>query len=496
MATQAEWNKLFTAIGLALNAFRQMAAFSQSFFGYEDVVYVNLDQANDIRFIKLDGIKKGENTDSEGFLYVDKDLNGSDKRLRIYKDSGLTSLVATAQGTLAADELVDVTENNSSGITGKSYFAHTTDDSDIFLTIRFNVPSLSDEFDPKAGTPDLSDDYSSFMNALGTTGRAVGADLVAKAGLFRDLMSDALFVGAVAEFIQSGYRISGTLLDATPNTVGGQLAWTYRGILPDLYKAMSDDSQLLKKTTASIGAAVAGSLNTGALTFQSKTAREYAEDGDTVRVECLTELGTTELEKFAVSTVKRGQESYRATLRQGFDSRALGLYLLLRRSMTLSGAGSSYLTVPTITGENTTNIDATNGVLYGELIKSGSTRRVKLYTSTNRLTSELVSDSGDVTDSEPFTIETLGVGNSTLAMTFLLNTGAAGDATYDFEVALNLPKKGDYWELPVTSDERGTFSTVLGRVFQYELPTDLSSPTIDDRLAHTWNDREKGILSV
>lgn len=496
MPTASQWLQAFKIASIGFNAMRQLAAMSTSFFGREDRPYVLYDEDQTIKWIKISGAKRGINTESGdlyGWAFAKIINNGGNKELHIYADVGLGTEVAQAIGTGLLVETVDIVEVSSSNVTGKARFEYGSgDDTDIALVFRWNVPGLADNIDVESGDDVLTDYYDSFLDGIATLSRAYGSDLLAKAGTMRDQVTIGLFAGGIAQLIDSPNRLSGNVLTPIADTTGGKLAWTYTGIVKDLDDKMIEDSEVFKENTVAAGSVVAGSNNTGDFNF-TKTPKQYCEDGDVVRLECLSTLGSTQKELFSVGSVNRGSEPYRITIGQNFDSRMLGILLRLERNMNLTGAGAAYLASPTITGETSDYVDMSSLKLYGTITKSnsGADLQIRLWRASTKGAADKVADSGTITDTEPYTIVCTEVNNSGITMTYTIDTGAAGDGDYVFEVELKIASVGDWWEIPLTNNMAGIWAIVLGRTFLYEFQTD-PTETIPEGILRIWDESLNG----
>jgi hypothetical protein len=482
---------MWEAIAWGYNGMRQLSGMSTSFFGREDRVYVLNDENGNIHWLKLYGLKRGVNTDQNGWGYAEISDSGGNKLIEIYSDGAKTALVANALGTGLATEVLDVVEQNNSGVTGRIKFEMAFADADIKIIPRWNVPGLSKNFDSEAGDPELTDDYSSYMAGLETLARSIGADLLAKAGIVRDQTNDGLFTGAVAEVVRSSHRLTGRLLQAISNVSQGQLEWDYSGIVPDLASKMDEEDWYLKPCVVAAGAISAGSGNAGSYNW-TRSPKQYAEDGDTVRVECISTLGSVNKERFSVGSVNRGEDPNRLTIAQDFDSRQLGILLRLERDMLLTGVGAAYLTNPTITGETSTYVDMNSKKLYGIVSKSGLERRVRLYQGIDRLDTQIVADTGTLTPTEPETVSATSVRNSGITMTFLLDASGALDGDHLFEVELNIANVGDWWEFDLSNDMAGIWVVLLGRIWLYDGFPTTGSTQVPEELIRIWDETLNG----
>lgn len=499
MVTTVEFTKMFQALSYGVNAQRQLATMSESFIDMTTPIYVMLDDAKQIAWLKIQGLKKGVNTDASGWLYVSLDLDGADVRVRVYKDAGLANLVLTATGTLATIQDIDFTEANASGLSGSVRAKRTADDADIWLVPRYNVPGLASNFDTATdvGNDDLSEDYATFMSDLETLSREIGNDLLSHSISMRDNYINNFFTTIAAELISSGNQQSGRLLDATPTTTNGALTWKYEGIIKDLYDQMVDDADHIQANTVSAGSATAGSGNGGKLTVTTKTPMQYCYDDDKVWIKCVSALGASLLERFEISSEQAGVDTYQATFRQTFESRLIGLTLFLNRTIALGGAGApgapNGIYTPTIVGENTSNVDVSAKALYGDYIQSGTTRRLIIYNGSGKAAADIVADSGvvDIGGAEPTTITAIGSGTTPLTSFAATSGGGLGDGTFAVTIDLALPDVGDYWSFDLVNDLAGVASFVLGRAFLFEFYTN-AAPTISDVDMRIWDDTLRG----
>jgi hypothetical protein len=105
----------------------------------EDIDDVN-DDSDQLNWWWLQGASKGDNTDANGKLYVELIDEGGPGpyTVNLYKDSGMTAPDLVASGSSSSTEnRVDLSEENSSGLSGDVNMEYTTDDADIELTIPF-----------------------------------------------------------------------------------------------------------------------------------------------------------------------------------------------------------------------------------------------------------------------------------------------------------------------------------------------------------------------
>jgi hypothetical protein len=471
---------------------RQLAAFSTSLFGREDRSYPKNDQGNGIKWIKIYGLRWGINTEDNGFNYATLINNGGNKELHIYRDIGLGIEYAQAIGTGLGVETVDIVPVGSSGLSGRVRFEYPgSDDTDIWIVHRWNVPGLAKNIDLEAGEPELTDDYTAFMAGLETLARSLGSDLLSKSAIVRDQVTTGLIAGAIAEFIKSANKLSGNVITAIPDTVGGGLAWEYSGIIKDLADAMVADDHYFTPNIVANSVPTFPAAQAGQYDF-TITPKQYVEDADVFRVECISTLASTQKETFRIGSNNRGQESNILTIGQDFDSRQLGLAIRMERDMLLAGAGSAYLTNPTITGESSDYVDMGSKKLYGTLTKNGTERRIRMYRQIDKLEADLVADSGIVIDVEPFTIQVTSAKNSGINMTYLIDASLALDGDYDFEVQLNIANPGEYWEFETSNNMAGIWIILFGRIYLYDGFPTTGSTQIDESLIRIWDETLNG----
>ncbi len=486
--TDAQFEKAFKILGIPTAAWRELDMAARCFAGYKDRVYVVYDQTPQVQEVKLYGLSRGTNTDAYGNIYASCASSTGSWIAKLYKNSARTSQVASGiHTTCNTSQTVTLTSKNSSGLSGTMKLsAHSADESDIKLIPRYNFVGLADDLDPTVTLDtDLSDQYAAALSSWTARCTAIANGLLSQRGACETEMTN-IIKSVFAELINSGNMVSGDLLSGTVTTTGGQVTYTYSGILKDLYDAMSTNSAFIKMSTVSFGTVTSGAGQQGRLSATTKTPTQYVEADDTIRIECVKTLDSAK-EEFTVKSKKYGEANYQMRLGQAFQAPEIGIKTMtFNRKIQMTGSAitdhaASNITsgTATITGETSTYVDLSNSALYGKLTTSGSWHSVALYSDSTRSACVAYgtrTGAGSVTCAE--------YGSS--GITFVCTIVGAPE-TSNFQVDLNIGQVEDYWEMTASNNETGVFSYILGRVFKYDLPAS-ASPTIPDSYTTNWDD--------
>lgn len=497
MATDAQWDNLGKAMGIALIAIRDATKYSKSFTGYENILYpipVDISTAETVDYIdeiKLYGLDAFGDTDLNGnmslVLSAATDPATSITYVYICKSAvAVASAIASGTMTNTSASTVTLTADNDSGVSGTiTISGFDTAGAYVHILVpRWSMNDRADDFDATVASDyDLSEEYSAWKTAFKNQVAATGNAIVGQAAALEDSFKNDFFRGPVAEFIDSGHKDDGTLLNVTFSGSSGTVSWTYSGIVKDFDDRMDTDSEYFLKNTTSAASLASGAGQQGAMQG-SPSLRDYCQDADTYRFECVKTLDST-TEEYDVSTLKLGDAERRMRLGQSYDSPRLGFSVTMSRYMAVTGSAASAftdITSATITGETSSYV--TDTTLYGELITSATSKHtINLWKDSARSVTKVAT--GTRTGDGAISCTTYGGSGITFAATIAGIT----DGDREFALDLNVSQVGDYFTFVSANDEAGLFATMLGRIFEYEFPvTSSGNETIPEGYARNWED--------
>ena len=498
MAVQADYNQVFEGLGIAIQGWRKIGKAARGFIGYNDDIMTINDAANQLTLLELKGLVRGVNTDSEGLLYGTIANSAGDWNVQVFasSDRSAGARVASATGSGVTPQTITLTEQGDSGLIGEvTLAAHSADNNTIVFVPKYNVNALCDDIDPTNADEDLSELLSANNTAIQRTSSTVGSSLVGILSSFEARINDYMR-GAVAKLIDSGNRRSGTLLTKTTTTSAGEVSLTYKGIIKDLYDVMTADSQAFLENTVSFSAFTAGSGQQGALTQTTATPMQYVVDDDVITLECVKTLDST-TEEFEVSSENYGQAFNRLRLGANYTAPEIGISAMkVDRSVVFSNyspaSGNTYFAGTfsnvsySMTGETADFVNLTGDLIYGEAEKASADDKVTIsyYKGSSRATADKIAT---LTFDNP--------GNDNPYTATLTQSNASGitivqpcddldsmpdDTTFTWDVQLKISQVEDYYKTNASNDEVGIWSTVLGRIYKYELPTDGTATISED----------------
>ena len=507
MVAQADYNSAFEQLGIIGAAWRTLGKMSKSFAGYEDSVYMLNDQANQVNLLKLYGLDRGTNTDTDGKLYVSIASSSGNWQAKIYDSSArsATVLVASATGSGVTAQDLTVTAQNSSGMTGTlSIAAWSAADADIIGIPRWNIKGRCDDIDPTDDSlPDLSNYYTQSLKNIWSTSEGIGNSIIAQRSNLKARMDELLQYG-IAYLIDSG-NLGGTLLDKDTTDSSGTITNSYTGVLKDLYDSFADDSQYFLKNTVSFGSLTSGSGQEGRITATTKTPYQYVLDDDVITMRCTNPIGS-DRETFSIKSRSYGEAENELTLGQSFLAPEIGIKtLLLNRDVAFgsysASSGSTYFAESlsgntfSITGETSAYIDADNSAIYGQAVKAAVTSNITIsyYSSSGRAAASKIatiifSNPGNDNPVAKTVAAANGSGITISQPCDDLDTMPVA-TTFTWTVDLNLNEENDFYQMTAANDDAGLWMNVLGRLYKFEFQsTSSANQTISEDYIKIWED--------
>lgn len=436
----------------------------------------------------LTGVVIGTNTDEDGLVYVDAVPSGASQQLKLYKDSGYSSLVAQTAVTAVPTTGVALVAQNSSGLGGtvdlldNSAYAAASAAKAWRVRVFPDLPRRADDLFDGTEVEHATLKRGAFDACLQARALALQAIAVWTAAL------TAFLATRWASFNRSSQS---SPIQAEPINDQGAVSVQYVGLLEDGRDNMADETspaaQTVLKRTVTAGSPTEDASNQGDGTMSAPTMEEWAQAG---RITLVCVDATIGREQFAVTqTVDSAPglslaAASRLQVGRTFADPVLGIRsALLSRAIALTAgstndfaAGSNW----SFSGESSSNTN--DGVLYLKVIASGGSwyiegYKASTYASDQKVFTSAVGATGaTVVLSASNGSGLTGVGKIGSSPT-TTNTGTLNLKTFRSQNTNGVPDK---ITIDVTASAGGEFQRRIAELFGYALNSASSSETLDD----------------
>lgn len=489
--SNSDWQNFFKKLGSRIQILERIEALRDNASLLRSKTTEEYDKNNNLSAYDLGNQAViGTNTDNNGFLYINV-TSASPNIVQVYKDSGLSNLVASGTGALGAT--ITLNEKNASGFTtfkvtlassitsDNTMRIRITNDMQLLLNNVYGAGIVAEDVSKIRIKASVLDDLASTLQSQVNS---------RKSNFDSDFLSDFL-----PSFLNmSASRIAEDILTYTLTNSAGNITLTRtQGILQQFNIDLVDNTQTVKKNTVTNGSLTAAPQNIGQMSLSNIVLKEHALSG-TLNFRCTEESFPSEqitISHKLTNILPNGSDSIAsanlAQIARTLEDAVIGFKALFNRVITDTGDPNNVFSTYVISGESTTNTN--NGLLYAKLSASPTPATFKwlleVFKNSDLASANLVDNANIASGTGTVAVTLTAQNGSGLNMTLDFNKTNANGASLPYQatvINLNRLRLDDSWTMTITNDEAGLFQIFLARYYGFSINSAVS-PTILDAMA-------------
>ena len=484
--TDAQWISFFEKAGPSISLYHHLYELYTILRSKKVWVYTANDIDNDFAQWNLSGVVLGNNTNSNGIIWVSIANIYGGNTVSLYRDSGkhYSDMVAQGTGVGLYPQTIVLSETNSSGLSGTVLLDSALVSSDIYLVICQGLLAQIDNLDQE-------DDFDArYLADLQSVMAPIASDILNGIDRMRSVVSTYFLSRFGSEKMETAEN--GVVFPDDSQSTAGVVEIEDDGVFKYLLDAMADNTpnpQRLKDNNVGFeDVPVQDVNNVGEAVFTALDPRQNMRNGR-ITFECTG--ATFGSEQFSASTMtERGirlEAANDLVVEQTFRDSVLGLNdFTIGRAVTEvadpDGKFSNYM----VTGADDDN--TTSGHIYLRYVHA--TTEINAYSDAARTL--VVANVAGVVGAATYTLTEQNDSGLTVQLDYAGGLGANSD----FEISVLAFAIGDKVYIETGNSWAGYLSTFFARNLRFEFLVDSALFTIPDGIGNRGFGPGFGVLPI